>query len=67
VRSPRPRAHAHSFPVTTVFWTRSAASLMHAPEAAVAEYAIAESPELGNSCLIVPLSDDSWLRWCARA
>jgi hypothetical protein len=35
------------------------AGLMRAPEAAVAEYALTETPEEGNSRLIVPLSDDN--------
>jgi peptidyl-Asp metalloendopeptidase len=33
-------------------------ALMRAPEAAVAEYALTESPEQGNSRIIIPFSDD---------
>jgi hypothetical protein len=33
-------------------------SVMRAPEAAVAEYALTESPEQGNSTIIVPITDD---------
>jgi len=32
--------------------------VMRAPEAAVAEYALTETPEQGNSTIIVPISDD---------
>src|SRR5262245_4885007 len=32
--------------------------VMRAPEAAVAEYALTETPELGNSTIVVPISDD---------
>ena len=33
------------------------AAVMRAPEAAVAEYALTESPEQGNSTIIVPITD----------
>ena len=33
-------------------------SLMRAPEAAVAEYALTETPEQGNSRIVIPFSDD---------
>src|SRR5262245_21151421 len=32
--------------------------VMRAPEAAVAEYALTETPEQGNSTIVVPISDD---------
>jgi len=36
---------------------------MRAPEAAVAEYAMTETPDQGNSSIVVPISETVILQW----